>query len=355
MIMTRALIAALLLCGLSNPAAAFDPRQHRAPIAGRPTQVMVLGSPHLSEMDQSFDPATLSLLLDRLYAWKPDRIAVEGVSGQQCDMLRRYKALIPDAAEQYCWDNSPAVAASGMDMPAALAEIDKRLANWPAQPTPSERRQLALLFLTAGDRPSALVQWLRLPPPERRAGDGLTPELAKMLDTSIGRRNETYAVAAALAARLGHERLWLMDDHSSDYVASEPGDAFGKAMQQIWNNPAGEARIAAGKAAQAAATSPAGTLALYRHYNDPSEADRAFAADFGAAMANSTPQHYGRRYLAWWETRNLRMAANIREASAAIPGGRLLVLTGASHKGYLDAYLQMMHDLKVEDILSVLK
>ena len=353
--MTRALIAALLLCGLSNPAAAFDPRQHRAPVAGQPTQVMVLGTPHLSEMDKSFDPATLSLLLDRLAAWKPDRIAVEGVSGQQCDMLRRYKALIPDVAEQYCWDNGPALAASGMDMPAALAEIDKRLANWPAQPTPAERRQLALLFLAAGDRASALVQWLRLPSPERRAADGLTPELAKVLDASIGRRNENYAIAAALATRLGHERLWLMDDHSSDYIVAEPGEAFGKAMEKIWNNPAGEARIAAGKAAQAAATSPAATLAMYRHYNDPAEAERAFTGDFGAAMANATPQQYGRRYLAWWETRNLRMAANIREAAAAIPGGRVLVLAGASHKGYLDAYLDMMHDMKVANSIEILQ
>jgi hypothetical protein len=101
--MHHALFAALL-CGLSVSATAapipsFDPREHRAPVAGKPTEVMVLGSPHISGLPKSFDPANLSLLVDRLAAWKPDRVLVEGLSGQQCDMLRRYKAQIPDAAE----------------------------------------------------------------------------------------------------------------------------------------------------------------------------------------------------------------------------------------------------------------
>ena len=93
---------------------------------------------------------------------------------------------------------------------------------------------------------------------------------------------------------------------------------------------------------------------MYRYFNDPAEAARTFASDFGAAMADPSPGLFGRHYLAGWEARNLRMAANIREVSATIPGQRLLVLTGASHKGYLDAYLQMMHDVNIADLSSVL-
>lgn len=357
--MHHALLAALL-CGLSVSATAatipsFDPREHRAPVAGKPTEVMVLGSPHISGLPKSFDSANLSLLVDRLAGWKPDRVLVEGLSGQQCDMLRRYKAQIPDAAETYCMDPSAAAAASGLDVPAALAQADRLLASWPKQPSAADRRRLALTFLAAGERASALVQWLRLPPSERRAADGLTPELVMFLDETITRRNENYLVAAPIAARLGHERLWLMDDHSSDIVLSGMGADYEKAMMSVWSGPAVKTRIAANEAADASAVTPETTLGLYRFYNDASEADRAFEVDFGAAMAHDTPELYGRRYLGWWETRNLRMAANIREAAAQVPGSRLLVLTGASHKGYLDAYLDMMHDMKLADPLPLLR
>lgn len=353
--MRLALLAAVL-CGLSfpAPAVAFDPREHRTPLAGPPTPVMVLGSPHLSGLPKSFDPATLSLLLDRLAAWKPDRIIVEGISGQGCDMLRRYKAQIPDAAETYCMDPAAAQAAAGLDTPAALAEIDRRLAAWPAQPGAADRRKLALLFLAASERAAATVQWLRLSPAERRAADGLTPELVQFLDESISRRNENYLVASALAARLGHERIWFMDDHSADIVQTGLDERYEKAMMSLWTGQKLKARLSASKAVDEAATSPAGTLAMYRYYNDPAEATRAFETDFGAAMAHETPELYGRRYLGWWETRNLRMAANIREVAAVVPGQRHLVITGASHKGYLDAYLDLMHDMKVESPLPLL-
>lgn len=349
---------AALFCGLAisaASAASFDPRQHRTPLAGQASEIMVLGSPHLSGLPKSFDPATLSLLIDRLASWKPDRIIVEGLSGQQCDMLRRYKAQIPNAAETYCMDPTAAAHASGLDAPAALAEVDRLLASWPQQPTAANRRRLALLFLTAGERAPALVQWLRLPAAERRPADGLTPELVKFLDETITRRNENYLVAAALAARLGHERIWLMDDHSSDIILAGLDEGYEKAMMAIWTSPGVDQRRAASEKIDTAAVTPEGTLAMYRFYNAPEEAERAFASDFGAAMAHETPQQYGRRYLGWWETRNLRMAANIREVAAQNPGSRLLVLTGASHKGYLDAYLEMMHDMQLADPLPLLK
>ena len=68
-----------------------------------------------------------------------------------------------------------------------------------------------------------------------------------------------------------------------------------------------------------------------------------------------TPQNYGRRYVGWWETRNLRMVANIRAAMATRPGARTLSIVGASHKGYFEAYLDKMHDVRLVDAEAILK
>jgi pheromone shutdown protein TraB len=61
------------------------------------------------------------------------------------------------------------------------------------------------------------------------------------------------------------------------------------------------------------------------------------------------------RYLGAWETRNLRMASNIRDALRAQPGSRALVVVGASHKWYLQAYLDQMHDLRIADVEPLLR
>jgi len=90
-------------------------------------------------------------------------------------------------------------------------------------------------------------------------------------------------------------------------------------------------------------------LAFYRFLNDPKTQRDTIAGDLGAAAKQSTQQLYGRQYLAWWEERNLRMIANIRHAYSYKPDARVLVIVGATHKGYFDAYLNMMQDVRLVD------
>ncbi|MHA6721447.1 DUF5694 domain-containing protein [Sphingomonas sp. RS2018] len=332
----------------------FAPQTLKGPRKGVANAVLVLGSTHLANLPKTFRLADLSLLLDRLAAWKPGAIAVEDLSGAQCDQLRRYPARYKDTVESYCPDVSPARAATGLDVPQATEEADRLLAALGPTPDPAQRRRLAAVFLAAGEEGSALVQWLRLPVSERRMGDGLDAKLVAWLERLARMRNETYAIAAPLAARLGLERLVAMDDHSADAVEADP-EAAGKAMQAAWTNPASTRRRASDQRLTAAMTSPAGVLALYRAYNARGLARQIYDSDFGAALQEPSPGAYGRRYVGYWETRNLRMAANIRNALGAHPGTRMLVIVGASHKPYLEAYLDQMHDVRLTDAQAVLR
>lgn len=332
----------------------FDPSRLKGPDAGGASEVMVLGSPHLSEMPASFMPATLGLLNTRLAAWRPQAIAIEALSGMQCNTLRRYPQRYADTVKSYCHDTAAAQQASGLDVIAATVRADALLAAWPVQPTPAQRRQLAMLFLAGGEQGSAMVQWLRLTEGERRAGDGLDGALVEILRKLEQQRDESLLIGAQLAARLGHERLYAMDDHSADSVDADK-KAAGAAIMKAWDNPATRQRMKHSEALRAQIGDEAGVLALYRAYNAPGEAKLAFDSDFGAAMNEPSPQRFGRHYLGYWETRNLRMTANIREVLGALPGARMLVIVGASHKGYLEAYLQQMHDVRVVDTAAVLR
>ena len=331
----------------------FDPRAHRE-FAGPPSQVLVLGTPHLSGLPDTFKPEQLAPVLDKLAAWKPEIITIEALSGPQCEYLRRYASLHAGAAKDYCPDPSAAQAALGLDMAGATLAAADALNIWPVAPTPAQRRRLAALFLAGGDPTSALVQWLRLAPGERRAGDGLDATMIKMIEKAQGRRNENAQIAAVLAARLGLDRVYPTDDHTADDDASDD-PAFEKAVGGAWQNPATEKRKADDAALTARLGEPGGMLALYRRYNDPGSAELVFASDFGAALKEPSPGRHGRRYVGWWETRNLRMVANIRAVLQRQPGAKLLTIVGASHKAYFEAYLDLMHDVKLADAQAVLR
>lgn len=350
-------IVAVAMLGMAGTANAqrFDPRAHKGPQRGPQNDVAVLATTHLAGLPKTFDPATLGPLIDRMAAWKPQAIAIETLSGLQCDSLRRYPSRYAGTVESYCPDVSAATTATGLDVPAANAAAAALLAAWPRSPTAADRRKLAATFLAAGERDSALVQWLRLAPADRVAGDGIDAALVDLLEKYRVRRNETTLIAAPLAARLGHERLWAMDDHTADSDDGAEAKIAGAAIMAAWNNPANVRRQADTTDMIAKIGTGDGVLDMYRRLNATGQALLAYDGDFGAQMEEPSAGRWGRKYLGYWETRNLRMAANIRSEIGMAPGTRVLVIVGASHKPYLDAYLDQMHDVRIVDVMPLLK
>jgi hypothetical protein len=346
--------AALLCAATAHAQDIFDPSKLKGPAKGTPNEVLVLGTAHLSGLKEPFQPASLKLVNDRLVAWKPQIIAIEALSGMQCDWLRRFPHRYKETVDDYCWDPAPARTATGLDVPAATFEAERLLAAWPASPAPSQRRHLAAVFLAGGERASALVQWLRLPEIERHAGDGLDAALVAVLEKQRARRNEDTLIAAPLAAALGLERVVPMDDHTADAPSTDQ-KASGEAMMKAWDNPATAKRRKTDEELAPRLGDPEGVMALYRTLNDPAQARLVFDSDFGAALEEGSKQQFGRGYVTYWEVRNLRMAANIREAIGLQPGSRTLVIVGASHKGYLEAYLNQMHDVRIVPAMTVLR
>ncbi|MGZ5200235.1 MAG: DUF5694 domain-containing protein [Telluria sp.] len=352
--LTGLLMATLLgaaSASAQEPAGIFDPSTLKGPAKGTPNEVMVLGTAHLAQLPATFQPDAIKALNDLLLGWKPHIIAIETISGLQCALMRQHPQRYEGIARRFCpWDPAPARAATGLDVPAATAEIDRLLATWPASPTPAQRRHLAAMFLAGGEAVSAQVQWLRLPQAERHAGDGLDAALVAVLAErggGRGARGEDMLIAAPLAAALGLERVVPMNDQMSSGAPEPDPDAYQQALAKAWDNPANASRQREYKRLFADVSDARGVMALYRFVNDPPQARLIYDADFGAALKDTSPQQFGRNYVASWETRNLRMAANIREAIGDLPGSRTLVIVGFSHKWYLEAYLNQMHDVRI--------
>jgi hypothetical protein len=357
------MVAAWMLLFLAGGAMAeemFDPRSYQARLAGAPTQIFVLGTPHLSGTAEDWDPAALEPLLERLARFQPDVITIEALSGQAVSALWRYRPVYGETATDYGGRimimAASASVGTGLDMPEAEAEARRLLRAWPEAPAPAQRRRLAALFAAAGDPHSALVQWWRLDPAERRAGDGVNSALAAQLDEYEARRNENHLIGSRLAARLGLERVHPIDAQDDDVFTPEQSAAFGT---QIFEPTAARFRADPRVRDLIEAVNRLGSgeqaLDSYRRVNAPAATSAGAELEWQAMVEQPTAGDLGRIRLAGWEVRNLRMVANIRQAASGAPGGRVLVIVGAGHKVWLEAYLRMMADVRVVDSADILR
>jgi hypothetical protein len=347
--------ALLLLPALPAYAQPFVPSDFRAAVKERPTRVLVLASPHLAQLEGPFDTAWLEPLLDRLQRFAPAAIMVEALPVEALHGLSAYEALYPGVADLFGRTRlrlaREASARLGLSMPAAEGEARRLLERLPADPAPAERRRLGALLIAAGDLDSAVLHWLRLAPEERLAHDGIGAEAASHLDRLAESRNERVAIAARLAARLGLDRLHAIDDHSDSDLFFSAAEAVAEAEQ----GPALSAARARRPAPSfALIESPESALAAYRAHNSEEAGRRDAEHQWLARLEAETHRDIHRRRVAAWEVRNLRMAANIREASALHPGRNLLVIVGSAHKPYLDAYLRAMSDVELVPAPDVL-
>lgn len=330
---------------------ALDMNSFRSDLAGDPTQVLVLAASHLSNFPD-FKPEYADGLVSRLSAFQPDIIAVEALSGVQCEGLRRFDSRHPGLAGRYCFDSAPAQAALGLTAVQAIVESEALLEQFASGATSAQRRRLAAVFLAAGEPASAVVQWLRLPIGDRTSQDGLTGDLVHTLNRLSVKVDENYAVGARLAAERGLERVYAMDDHTADDILYGMDEAGGPAIQTIWStkNP-----TLTEMQSMPAPFDSASTLSIFRFNNLPSTQVALARGEHGLAVGQDTPGLFGRQYTAWWETRNLRMASNIRAAFSHRPGANVLVIVGGTHKPYLDAYLDQIHEVELVDASAILR
>lgn len=350
-------LAALLAAPAAAQDAPLDIGVYDAELAVAPTEVLTLGVAHFSGWKDFVDrpglDAALVPLLDKLEAWAPDTIAIEGISGADCDQLERYGDFYAGAADGYCRDIGDAGDFTGLSRPEANRKMLETLLAGGPEDTPQARRTLAAQMLAAGEHYSALVQWLRLPEGERVAGAELSEGMVAALGKYADRLDESSAIGVALAVRLGHERVWPVDDHSADMLYLRNGEIFGARMQEIWAREPTGGRDAY-MALMEKVKEDRDIVALLRAMNTPEAQDMTIRGDFAKGLADDSPEGVGRDYANWWQVRNLRMVANLVAAAGINQSKRTLAIVGASHKPYYDAYLETMHHVKNVDTVAFL-
>ena len=346
------LLCAVFLTSCGN-APELDLRGVDPALTVPPTQVMVLGTTHLSNHSDELSHDDLEPLLERLEAYAPDIITIENSSGMTCQRAKAYPREHVGYADYYCFDGEPYRVESGLSVSEGSFQARKALLDWPETPTAAERRQLAAYFLAGEEAVSALVQWLRLDEVDRVAGDGLGPASVETLNRMGQFMGESNSIAARLAARRGLERVFYADDHGSFLYAEGEREAYGARQSELWSQQDDSCKKRWD--ATAAKLTGGDLLGAYRDNNNPTYGIQQMDCDWKLTMNDDAPEQYGRKYTMGWQARNLRMVSMIVTAAIDKPGGKVLSIVGASHKPYFEAYLDQMHDVKVVSTDEVLK
>jgi len=332
------------------------------------TQILILGTSHLRQIEQQFKPEMLDSLITILSNYNPDVIAVETVTPELIETLKNRLEISPLAGEvlETFAHNHLILGKKAQDhLEISFLQIQqeykktmKGLTLKKSRSISSEERARNILIMLAGyDLNTALLQWAYLKAEEKSSRSPIPEELGEILDEIQKKVNEVNVLAVRLSKKLGLQRLYPVDDFE-DLDAVE--DYLPQLKKEIAENPFFKQTLESPvyKESQArlnAAVQKSDLLPYYRYLNSPQYIDADVKAQWGVFLKTHLPSRADRNRLGLWETRNLKIAAHLRTVCAMHPGKRILVIYGVAHKPFLEAYLNCWIDVrlvKFEDLFD---
>jgi hypothetical protein len=334
------------------------------------TQIMVLGSIHLAQQgDDKARSASLDAVLRALGRFQPQIIGVERIPRETIALWEREAPVYDEVLKEFAADalsaGRSAQKALSLDRRTAEAQAAALVETFKDRPTDevpaAERARAAVLLAAAYDFSSATLQWNYAVTHDSRADPasfaGVPSELREALSKSAQSRAEDTTIGLALARRLGLQRVYAIDDqsdamfqvaHGQELMSQLQESAEFKKLQESMLFTELPARI--GKSLE-----NDDLIGLYRWINSAQYAAADVGAQWHIFLRTRFPGGFDRARAAFWEARNLAIAANIRRATASASGKRALVVIGASHRPFLEAYLSQMMDVDIVSPEEVLR
>lgn len=318
--------------------------------------VMVLGTPHLADLQPAALPVQEQRVIEALANFRPTQVCIEAVPGERIDEFVRDPGRYGELLAMFAMD---AVRLAPEQQ--ARRALDARTARQRASdmatknaPTPAEQALLVSLQLAAFDPWSALLNWSRLDDAGRKAARStLGSQASERLEQLALSRNEVVRIAIPLAQRFGHRQLCAVDPFADELDVTALADelqpmladaAIGENIQRF------EAWTREGWPGE----SDDALLQSLRRFNGAEFAHRDRAAQWDIFSKGVGNHPAGERRLMLWHARNAAIQHELLRTMAGTSGDRTLLLIGAAHRPFLEASLRALPWLTVVDPLSVI-
>jgi len=315
---------------------------------------MILGTPHLQSLGDHFKPSLLDNLLDVLERFKPDLIGVESIPPFLLEDMERRKDKFADVINQF----AKLRIEYGHKMQQRL-NISRQKAENIAnslfhtikeEPERFDKRgELVQYLLASYDDVSALLQWSYLPEAFRSRYKDIPDNIHDYINDQLESSNEIISIGISLAKRLQLEQIEHVDDHHDKDIFQKIAPEL---MAGLQNNPEylsvqkDSFYINSNQRLQDA-VSKGDLLPYYIYMNSSEYCAKDMELQWNVWFLTKLKSGLDRSRMALWEVRNLNIASHIRCATVLRPGKRMLVIIGAGHKPFLEAYLNQMTDIKL--------
>lgn len=294
------------------------------------TELLIVPTAHLSATTPE---PVVAHARERLLSWRPDLVAIEALPGNLVVEYEQRGGTFADFQVGGAVDARRG--ASLLDATPGEAWAARREACAPD--TPLTQRVLA--WLRAREPINALL----LPYQEAN----LDEAVREFLDDLAGRHRETVSIGAHIARGLGHAHVAHVDDHSGVENISPLPEGFEKDLLGYQDD------VSPLLAESVAPPRLANDLwAQWRFYaSDDVRATTERLESSERLVGGGTTPRLRRVMLANWRARNLAIAARLRSATGAVPGGRVLFVVGSSHEVPLRTALSIdQYDLRLVEL-----
>jgi hypothetical protein len=329
------------------------------------TKILILASAHLR--DFSYQASVLEPLLAVLQEFEPALIGVENLPPHLLEEMERrggvYSQTIQEMAQIRVAERNVLefghTAQRLLGVSLSEAEAKAAMLLQPPVALDSEIHLQAVAYLLAAyDYTSALLQWSYVPVDVRQHNTLLPAAISDRLSQDLRAPHESIAVGLALAHRLQHQMIASIDDQMDVAIFAQLPSQF---FTQLYDHPEYHAMLhseffaEASRRAKNATQNGDAMLQYYRYLNSAAYAAAVVRTEWGMYFRTQLPSGMDRSRVAQWEVRNLNIASHIREATALQPGKPMLVIIGAGHKPFLDAYLAQMLDVTTIQLQDIVK
>lgn len=341
--MKKIIFSLVLFCYFTPHLAAESFISSIKPKVKQPTKVMVLGTMHLRGAKQPLPFNALAPVLDKFQHFRPDAIAVETLRPFDISVMTIEPQSYQSVLSQFVGDNFMSMSEKIKEsLNQTDFELKRSLTSLLSSKlfTDKWHNEVILHAIAAKHKATALLHYGYL---KDRARE-LPVEVEEYLSNAYQSNNEIKLLAVNLAMRNKLVELSPIDDHLDK-------DQYSAVMTELapsFKNSAYVKTLAHSEYVQKPikllkdAVNTGDWVTLYQWMNSKSFQQQVINIEWRSFIDQDMPVKPSLARIALWEVRNLNMISNIMREVTNNIGGNIVVIVGANHKVFFEAYLNNM-------------
>lgn len=311
------------------------------------TQVLILGTPHLNQIDD-FQPFYLKRVLDSLQTKNIEVVAIEKMPADLLlDIKSRKKEYWQDLYKSFNqFIEFGQSHQKSLNISFEMAQ--KRIRELQLKSVISDNDRIAYInsYICIYDLWSATLHYKQLEDKSQ-----LSKTVIDRLDKLSSANNEINTLALEVAITSEINQIHYIDNLQDETILI---NEFPKFMSEYQNNTnsVNELLNQTNFYQEIASMEKEAILnkdlyPLYKFFNSIEYMTKDFEGQWALWFKTNFKSKSDRSRYSLWEMRNLSITANILRVIASNPEKKILVVIGASHKAFIEKYLRQIQDIEI--------